>query len=157
MHRIRIKASVVKYSLFFTVFYLLVVMNLELQAFTNALWNRITTSSSICEPNSCLELPNNVYFLDESGFPNILCGSKLFIRECFEPLYQEIKSSHDKQRPPIISGTPGIGKTSFRNYVIYRLLYDMYLSNEYFPIIIDQTQYRYGDDSIVEWGFFQLK
>jgi hypothetical protein len=47
--------------------------------------------------------------------------SKIFIRECYEPLYQKVK---DEKKETFILGNPGIGKSLFRMYVAHRLLND---------------------------------
>ena len=58
----------------------------------------------------------------------------LFVREYYSPVYEDVlnecKFNETKDRQYIVTGQPGIGKTVFGWYIIYRLLTDTTRSNQ---------------------------
>jgi len=62
---------------------------------------------------STLILPEGVHLLDSVG-PSVSVGSTLFVRKCYPRLAKTLKAVEDA----MLVGTPGLGKTLFRNYYI---------------------------------------
>lgn len=77
-----------------------------------------------CISDSCNKMASNNTLVFEStiGMQNGVNTDKgtLFVRECYAELCEEISGAHE----PVIfvTGTPGTGKSMFRNYVAYRRL-----------------------------------
>ena len=84
--------------------------NIELQQFYDALKSAVVT-------NSFLELEgHNVTFLSKTNLP-----SKLYVRQAYIDLHELIHRTYS-DRQALIIGNPGIGKSFFCLYELYRLL-----------------------------------
>lgn len=66
-----------------------------------------------------LSLPNNVNFVNHMNSP--VWKGRVFVRKCYEELADLIFEC--KKQMVAITGTPGIGKTLFRNYLAWRILH----------------------------------
>ncbi|KAJ3249922.1 hypothetical protein HK103_004236, partial [Boothiomyces macroporosus] len=84
----------------------------------NAFWAAFTNYSDTIEPNTVVQLPENVFILGNDSI-----GSSIYIRPCYPELYQtslSIVQSADI-RHLIILGNPGIGKTYFGYFLLLQL------------------------------------
>jgi hypothetical protein len=63
-----------------------------------------------------LQLPKNVYWVDDPSR-----GGSLFIRNCYEKLWDCVSDENHLIHRFSICGSPGIGKSWFLFYVMYRL------------------------------------
>jgi hypothetical protein len=66
--------------------------------------------------NNILQLHGDVNWLDASGR-----GSSLFVRDCYEKLWEIVSAESQTRRRFTICCNPGIGKSWFLFYVMYRL------------------------------------
>jgi hypothetical protein len=74
------------------------------------------------DEDSVLDL-SDAQLVDKTG-----CNAsdfKLFVRSCYKTLSDELMKARDLKKNVVISGTPGIGKTAFRNYFVYYLVQKM--------------------------------
>lgn len=85
--------------------------------------------------------------VDKSGFNN--GRSKLFVRACYKPLADLIMEARSKQKNVVMSGTPGIGKTEFRNYFVYYLAQQMKAGGPLYTIVLHGTPGRRAADCSV--------
>lgn len=90
-------------------------------------WQTLTTAKLVREqgdPFSYLNLTNHygqsnmIEPLRFEGKPT----NQLIVRDCYGALFDEIWASLQRVRSVFVIGTPGVGKTTFRNYVAWRLL-----------------------------------
>ena len=65
--------------------------------------------------------------------------SKVYVRECYDTLYALITEARRMSTNVVITGTPGTGKTAYRNYVIWKLAQEMKRTGNSFAIILDGT------------------
>jgi hypothetical protein len=63
-----------------------------------------------------LRLPNNVHWVDTS-----IRGGSLFVRDCYKKLWDRVSDENQVTRRFSICGNPGIGKSWFLFYAMYRL------------------------------------
>jgi len=49
-------------------------------------------------------------------------SNQLIVRSCYDPLFRRIMDELSKGRKVFVTGTPGVGKTTFRNYVAWAIL-----------------------------------
>ena len=70
---------------------------------------------------------------------------KLFVRDCYRDLAQIIMKNPVCNT--VITGTPGVGKTSFRNYLILRLIKHYMTEKEDFSIVVDLSPKAMGGGS----------
>ena len=99
-------------------------------------WNALR-ATAISENDNFLKLPDNIHFLGKSDEASVL-----FIRKCYRDLF-EVAFSNNTRRL-IITGNPGIGKTFFSYYMLYKLMRKnatvIYDKVNKFPILFnDQT------------------
>ena len=71
---------------------------------------------------------------------------KLFVRDCYRDLSQIIMET--TQCNTVITGTPGVGKTSFRNYLILRLIKHYMTEKDDFSIVVDLSPKAIGGVAI---------
>lgn len=76
-----------------------------------AFWDAIVKSAADEKDEASLSLPPGVPLFD-SHEPSAHAGSKLFVRKCYPRLARALFDTGDA----ILKGTPGTGKTLFRNY-----------------------------------------
>ena len=62
--------------------------------------------------------------LPEGKWPFTFSAPYVYVRDCYPSLFERIMhpKKHDKTQGYIVTGTPGIGKTVFLTYALYRLL-----------------------------------
>jgi hypothetical protein len=94
------------------------------------------------DSDGCLPLPSGVFFM---GTP--ARGSRIFIRRCYRDLEQCIKDSIEQRgiQRVVVTGTPGIGKSCFAFYWLWRLRQEgktvvYQLGNKYFRFCGDDVQ-----------------
>jgi hypothetical protein len=68
------------------------------------------------EKDGCLEIANGF------PYPPDMSGSILFIRQCYSDVFDLLASMIPNKRKLAVSGTPGIGKSSFFIYLLWRFL-----------------------------------
>ena len=68
--------------------------------------------------DECLQSPNDVFL----PYPQTKI-KKLYVRKCYEDVF-ELLLKHIKMESFAVSGTPGIGKSLFFVYILYRLMKD---------------------------------
>lgn len=85
-------------------------------AYWRSLWNAVPSDSSLLELGSAK-------LVTKGGFND--GGTKLFIRSCYDQLAHVILGALAGGKNVVLSGTPGVGKTAFRNFLVFRLAQDM--------------------------------
>eukprot|EP00389_Voromonas_pontica_P010814 GDKH01016481.1.p1 GENE.GDKH01016481.1~~GDKH01016481.1.p1 ORF type:complete len:631 (-),score=73.16 GDKH01016481.1:81-1973(-) len=48
--------------------------------------------------------------------------TKLFVRDCYQELFSIIWDNVTNKTNSVLTGTPGVGKTAFRNYILWKLV-----------------------------------
>jgi hypothetical protein len=76
-----------------------------------------------------MSFPNNVVFEDkvlsatnDLTFPLHFGLKQIYVRDCYERLYNHAMTEWSLDQAVFVSGTPGVGKSFFLNYVFLRLL-----------------------------------
>jgi len=58
-------------------------------------------------------------------FDAVDAGERLYVRECFESLFEAVWENRRCGKNTVLTGTPGVGKTAFRNYIVWRAVEKM--------------------------------
>jgi len=84
------------------------------------------------EAHLFVTLPLNIYW---AGVTEL--GSAMYVRECYERIWRILESDWDQQPSHfLLLGTPGIGKSFFLLYTVYRLLGKLRESRKPFKIVL---------------------
>lgn len=98
--------------------------NYDLLTSPDSLCNKtLRTVQGLIDSNvngGALSMPAGNFYLFEESRP--LQRTQMFIRECYEPLLNEMEHFHNLGLGILFAGTPGIGKTLMRNLVLKRIL-----------------------------------
>jgi Ni2+-binding GTPase involved in maturation of urease and hydrogenase len=76
-------------------------------------------------------------------------GSKLFVRACYEPLAKLLMEARRSYKNVVITGTPGIGKTAFRNFFVFYLAQSTKTAGITFIIVLHGTPDERSDSCSV--------
>jgi len=90
--------------------------------------------------------PSNA--LEELKFEGKL-SHQLIVRNCYEPLFTRMMDELFKGMKVFVTGTPGVGKSTFRNYVAWSLL--QHLKKEKQPLAIAMVKGDVSDIDVMCW------
>ncbi len=78
--------------------------------------------STVNAANNVLTLQGNRAYLFDKTEPSYFCGNRMFIRPVYAPLTTLIDQGFAAEKPVMITGTPGVGKTMMRNWYTKHLM-----------------------------------
>ena len=116
-----------------------VAANKNVSDFAAALTGAVVTEDT-------LELANGIFFLGNSDL-----GSKLFIRHCYKEMADLILSG--KVQDIVVTGTPGIGKSTFGYYLLYLLRCE----GKTVVFQLEDDWYRFGDEGAQEGTYAEFR